>query len=1178
MHPPPIIFRNQDTNNIPITSGTYTSHVEQEAVNVFNRSQEYDQHPYHNHHHHHQIQAQHQQPNQHQHQNLYHAQFHYNLQQQHLPVGNLIRNESPFRVDIPSINLGMSNEDGDSNHSGEVNDENSPLHSHGHTINDQIIDQHKDDDYANEQGEVIQESNAVPQLVSSDQSLSDNLNQIPNYTKSTTKHVHKDQRIPPITQTEANTLWNRYPSTTEQYSATIGTERPITNQTPIVSQPISPFRLPFGTQELKLQIPPVPPSLVNDMYAPSFNRSQGSKPTLPQTQIHGSSHVNRTPNNKQVFYGHPNQPIESRPTKFTNIGMPHHITLQNPPVPPHFAGPIFNEPHRVHHPVRPINVKPPHSRYPGPFNYNKPIPTNYSLHPIDPVKPNWHSSKPFDSNHFGPNGPISTTKHPTSIINDQTPQTSEIINSLSTQRPFAKPSIKPEDPEPKVTHYTDPTTNITHDLSRGKPFVFGVQRPPSRQPPSHLLNLGEEKRPIISEKPANDSNDEIQAGDIFDYKESNNPHNFVSITEPNQIVTTNNLPEITNAAFIPFGEKTKVSIPIVSSQPAYPKTPATEMRPPPTHSSKYSPYVEEVMGLHPPPIPKTPLKQKQPTDNRGNYGDVIAQNMHHVHTPNPNIYTITAPTHYPKVPSYVTAHKESFAFDISTEAVENNPPQIVTSTTEESIDLEHGDSRDDIQIPYLSVTREKFVTKESNMMPETTTTPASDSIDLNDYVHFSVDTHPQRPIDTTTRKPAKPQSFRRPSNGHMPQSPQFDEFALLHSNEHNLVDDDGQDGYSSSQVIYSTPLSTAKLIHPTPTVRAETVKATRHTIHDTKVLTVTTTRTTVRSHGITSTILLTLTRTKTSTIVDTITRTLVKPTRVTKEPTIKPTIFEAPVTMHAVSGSKASIVPNPSFSIYAIPHDESEHEHDSSNVSSEDHSFEIDMEDLHHMISPTPKIPDPTLTKHTTSSTNASNDSIFVVMTDKKLGTISINADLLNTLTNNGQTDGNNKTTIYDSEQSSGTKKKSQAGAIDDVSSEDEDDLPKRDEDDSTNVGSDRIIGGILIAAPPFSSIISKNNGAKGVKNHPPHHPVYDNIPADEIDEHLESQGAAIIEETRTTHEKNHVIAQLECQPDCKAINNEVCQVTGDLARCICRPGFARMFPDRPCKRNILSRKYNYKI
>jgi len=40
-----------------------------------------------------------------------------------------------------------------------------------------------------------------------------------------------------------------------------------------------------------------------------------------------------------------------------------------------------------------------------------------------------------------------------------------------------------------------------------------------------------------------------------------------------------------------------------------------------------------------------------------------------------------------------------------------------------------------------------------------------------------------------------------------------------------------------------------------------------------------------------------------------------------------------------------------------------------------------------------------------------------------------------------------------------------------------------------------------------------------------------------------------------------------ECRPECKASKNEICQRMENVPRCVCRPGFARMFMDRPCKR-----------
>lgn len=41
------------------------------------------------------------------------------------------------------------------------------------------------------------------------------------------------------------------------------------------------------------------------------------------------------------------------------------------------------------------------------------------------------------------------------------------------------------------------------------------------------------------------------------------------------------------------------------------------------------------------------------------------------------------------------------------------------------------------------------------------------------------------------------------------------------------------------------------------------------------------------------------------------------------------------------------------------------------------------------------------------------------------------------------------------------------------------------------------------------------------------------------------------------------------CNPECRASKNELCQKHEGVMKCICRPGFARMFPDHPCKRKL---------
>lgn len=42
-----------------------------------------------------------------------------------------------------------------------------------------------------------------------------------------------------------------------------------------------------------------------------------------------------------------------------------------------------------------------------------------------------------------------------------------------------------------------------------------------------------------------------------------------------------------------------------------------------------------------------------------------------------------------------------------------------------------------------------------------------------------------------------------------------------------------------------------------------------------------------------------------------------------------------------------------------------------------------------------------------------------------------------------------------------------------------------------------------------------------------------------------------------------------KCIPECRASKNELCMKVEGIMRCMCRPGFARMFPDHPCKRKL---------
>ncbi|PNF37850.1 hypothetical protein B7P43_G07412 [Cryptotermes secundus] len=53
---------------------------------------------------------------------------------------------------------------------------------------------------------------------------------------------------------------------------------------------------------------------------------------------------------------------------------------------------------------------------------------------------------------------------------------------------------------------------------------------------------------------------------------------------------------------------------------------------------------------------------------------------------------------------------------------------------------------------------------------------------------------------------------------------------------------------------------------------------------------------------------------------------------------------------------------------------------------------------------------------------------------------------------------------------------------------------------------------------------------------------------------------------TPSTHFNNRDQGSNSCRPDCSAARNELCQKVEGHMKCVCRPGFARMFPDRPCR------------
>lgn len=1048
---------------------------------------------------------------------------------------NLVRAQSPFNVDIESINLGMSSNDASAGLSTPSltssasiendDDDRSPIeHSQAPSANEQVFDHHKDDDYENDQGEVIQESNAVPQLIASGQATSlaveANVNRIPSYAESATKPSGKVHRAP-FTQTEANSLAEDVTDhvITEQYSARATTT---TTEIPTTVLPVLPSLQPPQANQPPpfVHIPQIPPGMINEMYTASRYRNQTTSPvqTLSAAVNHG--HI------RKPFFS---QLSNERPLK-QNLYANTLVPLQHLRPPPQFASaPAFDR-------RRPPVVLA-------------------------------HNSRPFDPNYtrkvtamVGATSPSTSTKQ--NQLVDASHVRLSTANYISTHRPlFPKTgshfrvSTQSTTGAATVTTTPKPTSppgaNL-FDPTRGKPFK---SLPPPPQSSSALnLNTGE----VTFATTTTSTTDAAT-------------HHPSSAQEGDFIRNTNKLPP-TNTGFDKYHishSPSHLIVPPLRQSPSanmYPKEPAVEMRPPPpaaTPSTSATPpskpytshkpfvHIEAIDGMEPPPLPQAKRKQKPKVE------------MHKINPEHVNELSMSMspprlirPTQTASASSSPVQHSngQSKLTNYVTVDAANEPAP--TSSVEI------------VPISYQPVHRVRVTTKA----PITPATQPEELDPMDEYVRFSIgsngrhqDSHPTPTNVQIVSEPGEDDIIilgsEQSSFGHSEVAPSQPSSSVSHGNHVSIsssspspqFENHAPEKYTPRQPIQSTATD------PLPTKYI--------TSYNTKTLTVTTTKTTViRSAGITTTLTLTLTKTQTETIIDTITHTLLKPTRIGYDPVIKPTIFTAPITIETTmanrGGSLTSVIPNPSFSIYANI-DDSDH-----NVSEEIKSVEMDDDEgdrresikVSSTVSSRMRIR-PTSARPTPNRTHG-DDSIFVVMTDrKKLGLINLGTtDVLSTLDNDHKSaSGQN-----DSED-------------DDDDDDDNDNLPKRDEDDVTNDVSHVLLGGILIATPPRSEV-SKGKGAttitststssKKKKQRPNNH--YDIDLNAEVSEHLDDNVAAVAADNaidESKHDLQRVMAIDGCVPECKAINNEMCHNIDGIARCICRPGFARMFPDHPCQR-----------
>lgn len=1078
----------------------------------------------------------------------------------HRPIhGNFVRAQSPFNVDIESINFGMSNDASSAGLSTPSSTSSASIEQNEDDDRNPIEDHHKDDDYENEQGEVIQESNAVPQLIASEQatslSIDANLNRIPSYAKPTTKTTEKGHRAP-FTQTEANSLWENGDAgdaisnqrITEHYSTSTTTT---TTTTTTDTTTTTPFVMPSSQQPQQnrnrppvvVRLPQVPPGMINEMYTALRYRNQTTPPAMNAPNAnHG--HI------RKPFYSQlPNE----RPPK-QNLYANTLVPLQHLRPPPQFASALAFDRRRPPQ----VNLA----------NNNK---HTTKQQPIDAGKVHLSTA-----NYVSTHRPIFTGAGSQFSIS-----TTAATTTVTTPRPPSQPT---------APNLFDPT--------RGKPF----RAMPSQSSAALNLNTGEIRLP---EQPVTVATTTTTTSDTPTVHPFNAQANDSVRNDANEIATNNDFDAYHSHLNVPLSRSP-------SPTSNYPNELAVEMRPPPPVAvpSKYKPFVpklhvvppphfasappfdrrrrpqqsaagivstspptstnnqnvEEVLGMQPPP-PPTQMKRKQKP--KIEMHKVIPEHVNELNIspprfirPTQTLATASAPLH-PSSSGKSKLTSNYVTIDMANEPAPTSSVEIVPIDQS----LSNVDTEQQNNASPSELTTHAPPTTTAHSDPEETESQ-------DEYVHFSIGGRHHDSLLTPVKSDgddiiimgSEHSSFDHSEVVHPSQSSSTASFshepafvASVEQIPHSIHIGTSSSSRHSDTLPSTRTISTMifNTFEPTATLSTTTAATdplpTKY-ITNTKTLTVTTTKTTViRSAGITTTLTLTLTKTQTETIVDTITHTLLQPTRIGHDPVIKPTIFTAPITMKTrmQGGSLTSVVPNPSFSIYANL-DDRDH-----NDSEEIKSIEMD-DDVEERrennrvlstvssrmrIRPTTARPMP----------NATNESIFVVMTDrKKLGLIKLNSsDVLDAALNKA-------------------KSEEHVLSSDNDSNDDDNNHPNRDEDDVTNDVSHVLLGGILIATPPRSEV-SKGKGAPTTKQQKNNH--YDIDLNAELGEHLDDNVAAaagdnVIDESK--HDLQRIMAIDECMPECKAINNEWCQNIDGVARCVCRVHFARMFADHPCQREYI--------
>lgn len=662
---------------------------------------------------------------------------------------------------------------------------------------------------------------------------------------------------------------------------------------------------------------------------------------------------------------------------------------------------------------------------------------------------------------------------------------------------------------------TDPTTTTRKQVEK---IRFGTQTTQNAASKLEItLNTGE----VTTRKPADNYipiEDGESSGGILHVQESINPHNFAVVNEEK---FPNRNHHLHHHNFGVYDDKVKHQQEILKLD--YPEPSADMMPPPPTqyHEHLAPTSTEEVMGLNPPPLPKNEVTQRP-----GNV--VINGSTLPTYTQISNATTLNGFRSTSRPYRYETIFRSPH--DTETTTIQtvrtrtrgtNQPYQPVTRATFRPIPLlEESESNSDLRIQKPPRIYENH--RRPDIKPTPSVSSSENSIPLP-QVNANNELEHQRHSNTTRNDGHNRQYTHLNTKYKLPSD------ILILGTEQSVNEDSTSTSSTTSlptrrtqiltqnefETISSTPIFFEKAT-VTNVEKLETVSESNQ-FSDLKLRTKTPSIL-LPTRYITNTKTLTVTTTKTTVIrsqgiTTTLTLTLTKTSTIVDTIThqITHTLVQPTIVTTSLLGNDDKIVATstvqevPVYSHYpSFPGQENLNYGDKADAHPTFLEDEANLDEFIINYDDEIKVKKSSKPNHQQNVSKLSdNESIFVVMTDQKQPPI-INID---------------PSMIDQPHRINAMSDNDKLNEISDTVDSNNDDVVNRDEDDMTKDVNNVLLGGILIASPPRSADTPKMFGVN------------------------------------------------ECRPDCKASRNELCQKIDGQMKCVCRPGFARMFPDRPCKR-----------